>query len=534
MKKINVFAFEDFNTKGLEGDDRGGSLKNLVFDEGLSDNKPDNALGGFGIGKNSFFALTSLQTVFYSSFHKDRGHSFIGVSKLAEFIDDDQNRKSGRVYYGDWHNDRVKPITDEFSIPSMFKRYENGLSSYALGVGDDPKWKDNVTKALIKNYWFLLENDKLEAEVDGEIINKENYLDYAHNVFSDDSSILAFIETFKEPNYEFQYDVHEIGEIKILISEQQEQSKIEYPNKIVFIRDGMMIMEYNIRMRNLPNNVSGIIFCENKKGNKILSNMEPPAHDKFVPHLLEKKHQTLKESDGKKILNQINKYRTESLIEIKNTYNKPTRNVDFVDELLSGMSMSNGQGVSVGKNTNSEDEAFNFAKKEIDINFEFYSSKPNIIVNNIEDDADKDKGGRSEKNKSDKEKGNGISNGAGIGDGLDGKRKVRNRIRKNKVISSAKFYFSHTDENNLNHYVLIVYTSNDIKDVSLKFTQHGDSPAKAISTELIEVSNNSGKLKFNDHSTFYEIIGMNLKSKIKNRYKIVFKEDFKSAFKILK
>ena len=533
---LNVFSFEDFNTKGLEGDDTWGSFKNLVFDEGVSDHKPDNALGGFGIGKNSFFALTSLQTVFYSSYHNDRGHSFLGVSKLAEYVDDDGVRKNGRVYYGDWDNGKIKHVTDESAIPPMFRRDENGLSSYALGVDPEPEWESLVIKALIKNYWFLFESDMIEAEVGDELINKKNYFDFATDVFSDDGKILAFIETFNNPDYTFEYDVHEIGGIRVLLSEQPEQSSIEYPNKIVFIRDGMMIKEYPLGVRNnLPNNVAGIVYCDNAKGNKILSNMEPPAHDDFAPFLLPKKHPTLTEADGERIIKEINKYKTKSVRLIKDKYNQPTRQVGFIDELLSGLSMTDGEGASVGKSSESDQESFFFAKKEIDMELEFHSSSPNAVFNNNEENNSEEEEPEGGLNTTKGLRGGGVnpSDGDGEGEGAGGKGTLKKRARKTKSISSAKFYYSHSKDD-LSHYILVVYVASDLKEVSLKFTQHGDSPTKAISTKLIEASNDQGKLNFIDHGSFYEITGMNLKSKLKNKYEVVFQEDFQSAFKILK
>ena len=531
---LNVFSFEDFNTKGLEGDETRGSFKNLVFDEGVSDYKPDNALGGFGIGKNSFFALTSLQTVFYSSYHNDRGHSFVGVTKLAEYVDDEV-RKNGRVYYGDWDNGTIKHVTDESAIPPMFRRDENGLSSYALGVDPEPEWKSLVIKALIKNYWFLFESDMIEAEVGGELINKDNYFDFAADVFSDDGSILAFIETFKNPDLTFEYDVHAIGGIRVLLSEQPEQSSIEYPDKIVFIRDGMMIKEYPLGVRNLPNNVAGIVYCDNAKGNKILSNMEPPAHNDFEEFYLPKKHPTLTEVDGKKIKNEIVRYKTRSVRSIKNKYSQPTRQVDFVDELLSGLSMTDGEGAKVGKSSESDEESFFFAKKEIDMELEFHSSSPNAVFNSNEEDDSEEEEPEGGKKTTKGLRGGGVnpSDGDGEGDGAGGRGSLKKRARKTKSISSAKFYYSHSKDD-LSHYILVVYVASDLKEVSLKFTQHGDSPTKAISTKLIEASNDLGKLNFIDHGSFYEITGMNLKSKLKNKYKVVFQEDFQSAFKILK
>ena len=81
--EIIVFAFEDFKTTGLNGNMSQGSFRRLLLDEGVQGDKPvDGSLGGFGIGKNAIFALTPMQTVFYTSFNSE-GIKFMGVSKLA-------------------------------------------------------------------------------------------------------------------------------------------------------------------------------------------------------------------------------------------------------------------------------------------------------------------------------------------------------------------------------------------------------------------------------------------------------------------
>jgi hypothetical protein len=511
--KLHVFSFEDFNTKGLDGDENSGSFKNLVYDEGVSDNKPDNALGGFGIGKNSFFALTALQTVFYSSFHRMRGHMFFGVTKLAEYVGVDQNRRNNRVYYGDWDNGKVKHVSDENSIPSIFKRSENGLSSYALGVVYNSEWQNLVIKALIRNYWFLFEKDEIEAEVDGVIIDKDTYINQATDLFGKNDSILSFIQTYKNPQLEFPFNVHEIGNIKVLLSEEPSNSEIEYPDKIVFIRDGMMIKEYTLGTRNLPNRVAGIIYCENQEGNKILSKMEPPAHNDFESFYLPKKHPTLTEEDGKKIIKQIEEARRKAVMSLKEIYNKPTKQVLFIDELLSGIAVSTNDGNSQGKNSVSEDEAFEVAKKDGEVTIELNS----IVRNNVSVKVD-DKGGATHK------KNRGIR-----GKNPDPKP---TKSKKNNSIKRAKFYYSHEDDG-CNHYFLIVHVDADLKNVSLKFTQHGDSPAKGVSTELIEVSQGAKKYKVIKHASFYEITGLKLKPNLKNKFDLIFKEDFPSAFKIL-
>ena len=525
--KLNIFSFEDFNTKGLDGDENSGSFKNLVYDEGVSDNKPDNALGGFGIGKNSFFALTALQTVFYSSYHVQRGHMFFGVTKLAEYVGSDNNRRNNRVYYGDWDNNKVKHVTDQSLIPSQFKRNENGLSSYALGVVFNSEWRSLVIKALIRNYWFLFEKDEIEAEVDGVIIDKDSYLIHASDVFSNNDSILAYIQTYKNPGYTFSYDIHEIGGIKILLSEEPSESSIEYPDKIVFIRDGMMIKEYELRTRNLPNRIAGIIYCENPEGNKILSKMEPPAHNDFESYYLPLKHPTLTDDDGKKIIKQIEDRRKKAVNSLKDLYNKPTEQVGFIDELLSGLSVSTGAGNFQGKNTTSHEEAFEIAKKEGEIVVDLSSASRNAVSVKNDNDGKED----SIRKKTSDDPDPDLNPDPDPNPQPTPKPKPTKSKRK-ETISRAKFYYSH-EEDGHNHYFLIVNVEEDMDNVSLKFTQHGDSPAKAVSTELIEVSNGTKKFKVIKHRSFYEITGLKLRANLKNKFDLIFKEDFTSAFKIL-
>ena len=525
--KLNIFSFEDFNTKGLDGDENSGSFKTLVLDEGVSVNKPDNALGGFGIGKNSFFALTALQTVFYSSYHAQRGHMFIGVTKLAEYVGSDNNRRNNRVYYGDWDNNKVKHVTDQSLIPSQFKRNENGLSSYALGVVFNSEWRSLVIKALIRNYWFLFEKDEIEAEVDGVIIDKDSYLIHASDVFSNNDSILAYIQTYKNPGYTFSYDIHEIGGIKILLSEEPSESDIEYPDKIVFIRDGMMIKEFELRTRNLPNRIAGIIYCDNPKGNKILSKMEPPAHNDFESYYLPIKHPTLTDDDGKKIIKQIEDSRKKAVNSLKDLYNKPTEQVGFIDELLSGLSVSTGAGNFQGKNTTSHEEAFEIAKKEGEIVVDLSSASRNAV--SIKNDNYGKEDSIRKKTSDDPEPN---PNPDPDPDPQPTPKPKPTKSKRKETISRAKFYYSH-EEGGHNHYFLIVNVEEDMDNVSLKFTQHGDSPAKAVSTELIEVSNGTKKFKVIKHRSFYEITGLKLKANLKNKFDLIFKEDYTSAFKIL-
>ena len=127
--------------------------------------------------------------------------------------------------------------------------------------------------------------------------------------------------------------IHEIGDVEISLNEEPENSLYKYPNKIAFIRDGMLIKEYRAGVYGLPSKIAGIMYAKTVAGNLILSKMEPPQHNDFQKEILNKKIAHLTEDDGEKIVNEIEYKKTEFVRSLKDQYNKPTKNVDFVDEL---------------------------------------------------------------------------------------------------------------------------------------------------------------------------------------------------------
>lgn len=522
---LHTFIFEDFNTKGLKGDCKSGTFKSLVVDEGVSDKDHKNSLGGFGIGKNAFFAFTGLQTVFYSSFNEE-GSKFMGVTKLAEYNDEVGSKRNNRIYYGKWNKDLpndtkdLEYITDEELIPTCFRRYENGLSSFALGVPQSTDWQIHTKQALIRNYWFLFEKDLLEAEVDGETIKKSNYFDEAEKIFVDDKTIMSFIKTFKEPHIVEKNEIIHINNINILLREASPDDSFDYPNRIVIIRDGMMIKDVPPQVGGLPNNISGIIYCDDPEGNEILGKMEPPAHNDFVPYLLPKKSM-LTENDGKLILKQIDEAKRNCVKKIKDKYNEPSSSVAMIDELISGLSDSLSKGSGQGKSVISKDESFYTIKKEKDFELKIDISAKTAAISDIEDGKQK----KVNKNTSGGSGGNG--RGGSGGDGIGNKRKLK---KSNQFEIKTSFYFSKST-GKINFYKMIVHTEKDILETNISFTQYGDNGASSMSSILKSVKDNISSYKFRRNDNGYVIEGLNLKKNIKNVFDLEFEETEQSAFK---
>ncbi len=564
--EIIVFAFEDFKTTGLNGNMSQGSFRRLLLDEGVQGDKPvDGSLGGFGIGKNAIFALTPMQTVFYTSFNSE-GIKFMGVSKLAEYLDESNIKRSNRIYYGNWISETpntpndLKYISEYSEIPTPFRRNEFGLSTFAIGINSSYKWTRPVIRSLITNYWYRFLNDGIEVEIidfDGskKIINKENLDIESINMFTEltpqdeafDKSILAYIKAFKEPQVDGIYskiiNIHEFGEIKIHLIEQQEDESIEFPNKVVYIRDGMMIKEDSLGVGNLQKKIAGVIFCESIKGNKILSQMEPPAHDNFSPERLNRLGGELKESDGRNILKEINKAKKEAIKKLQEKYTISSRSSALVDEIFSGFTDSTALGTSDGISSISKKEEFYKRKKQKDDSIEKRTPEDLFIIsegkiNNTSELGDNGGSGGGKPGPGTREGNGGVGPKQGIGNGgignLGGDNEKKKSMKRKDADISVTFFFDRR-EDNLNIYFLVVRTSKDLENTHLSFSQIGDDGGNSRPTSKIhEITDLMGnKYDFTLNKNEYTIHNINLKSNEQNIFNCSLIETHKSAFKFL-
>ena len=62
----------------------------------------------------------------------------------------------------------------------------------------------------------------------------------------------------------------------------------EYPKKVAFIRNGMLITDNLHRLQRFPGmkNFVAVVECKSSDGNELLKQMEPPRHDEFQPERL--------------------------------------------------------------------------------------------------------------------------------------------------------------------------------------------------------------------------------------------------------
>jgi len=173
---IPVMKVSDYNTTGLPGFGLDDDLKpwnRLTITNGISD-KPVGGGGSKGVGKNSFYEVSSLRTLFFQTRLPDGRQCLVGRCSFVPFRDAD-GRKRDSVGFYSFDDMGYKPIQDpslfpEFSTP----RSETGSDVYIMGYEDTSEdWQTPIKITVVKGFFVAILDGKLEVEVDGCAISKD-------------------------------------------------------------------------------------------------------------------------------------------------------------------------------------------------------------------------------------------------------------------------------------------------------------------------------------------------------------------------
>lgn len=492
--KIPFLVYSDHNTKGLEGKDtdNGLSFSACVLSEGISAKEDKSAGGSFGIGKNAIYGISNLRTIFYSSCNKNNEHIFQGVAKLASYKTGSKNHE-GRIYLGNGdERSSVRKIRD---IPEVFRRTSQGLSQYVMGVELEKNWYIEFSKAVLRNYWMLLHEGKLEVELfDNKTsiqrISSKNIESLISELFSQEEEQDESLTPYGNPYLFYQavkngtqveFDIPIIGSCTFYY--------IDTPpgeNNIAYLRNGMVIFS-RIEARLVGANITGVFMCNNKKGNQILRMMEPPKHDNFEIQMLENNDDILKKKDGDLILKNIKSSIRGVIKALIDKYKQPTETPAFLTELFDDLQKSFAEA-NKGNRNNTPSEAETIHRRAIEdvISVNLLSEQESSFVSAVR----------------------GTTPGTGSGDISRPVRESAARNGKaNKKPSSLKggktpklsvksrvFHFS--ENNGRNIYKAIIKSEENIDSAELNLYQYSDS-GDEIAFILHNVADENGtKVKF--------------------------------------
>ena len=364
---LKVFEFSDFNTTGMSSRNE-KTLDNTFYvymkTKDFSQ-KSEDSLGSFGIGKSAPYAVSSLRTILASSVHSldgiatqaTQGKSILTTLR-SKNNDGDYILRNNDGYWG--IKDGVTHISgyiDELS--PYFQRIDKkepktrlGSKISVLGFSFYKDWKERMAYAIAQNFFASINNGKLivnignnsEYTLDGSSIqNIEEMIDPEVVAKHDDEftenlhirmSYLEAINGSVGSNL-IEKNLNHLGRCRINLAVSE-----GLPKKVCFIRDGMYITD-ELSINKLKkfsefNDFVVVFQCLNKKGNELLREMEPPAHNTFETSRLPGDGW-----EGKRALNEVSTWIRDELKEY--AYDKVEKTA-FVNELEEFFNYELGEG----------------------------------------------------------------------------------------------------------------------------------------------------------------------------------------------
>ncbi len=278
---IPVLKISDFNTIGLNGsdDDTGGGWYKLT--RGVGVNSMSGVGGGsFGIGKGAPFAASGLRAVFYSTVNADGEPVFKGKVRLSSFRDDSGDVRRGIGDYGLESGRRVVSVRNPDDIPQEFKREEQGTDIYIIGYQtEESDWTKLLLNSLLNNFWAAIHFNELDVELldNGRVlhtIGEENLEAYMMEYAAGKDDSLNFYLAVKEPTKRIDVGLPLLKEVSLFVKTAE-----GYPKAVQMMRKSKMAVYTIGNYRVLPEPYAAVFICESDEGNRLLRDLEPPAHD---------------------------------------------------------------------------------------------------------------------------------------------------------------------------------------------------------------------------------------------------------------
>lgn len=290
-KEIPILVISDYNTKGLSGshsEKKTSSWKALTESDGVSVKSDIASAGSYGIGKNAPFTCSSLSMVFYNTFAEDNESAFIGVARLATLLQNEQpTQRVGRYQVNNDESADWKPIypENEDDFRDIFQRKEFGTDVIIVGFSQVQNWLDNVTKAVLKNFFVAISEKKLIVELkDGE----------KHTVIDSDSIVQYFTDLVKDSQMVTAcqlYQAFTSGEKKTFEVLEPEDVEVyfkvdaNYKRTIANFRaTGMLVGSYR---KNIIQHYAAVVIVRGEKLGELLKDTEPTRHNDWDYRLID-------------------------------------------------------------------------------------------------------------------------------------------------------------------------------------------------------------------------------------------------------
>ena len=310
--EIPVLVASDYHTKGLKGS-RSREIKTaweaLTGEDGISADKGETGAGSFGIGKNAPFACSALSMVFYNTYAEaDDEHAFVGVARLASHLNEEgkETQRIGKYQKNDDELENWTPIyaEDENTFRDLFSRSEYGTDVIIAGFNQEHDWFNNVTKAVLKNFFVAIKEERLIVELrDGSeyrILNAEQ-LDHAISDYSEDKDMVITSQLYKafvSPDKKEYISIISENDAEVYI-----KSESSFNRTIANFRDtGMLVGQ---KSRRIFQHYAAILIIRGNELSKLLRDTEPPRHNRWDYKLIKRESEKEKKKKAKSAIEKI-------------------------------------------------------------------------------------------------------------------------------------------------------------------------------------------------------------------------------------
>ena len=308
---IPTLRIRDSNTTGLLGNDDEDTKPfcRLLKVQGVSSIQGGGG-GTHGIGQHAPFQPSSLRTIlYYTKRHDDNCEAFIAKSILCTFKNPSSPEvlKQSKGYWcqkNDSDPDNWKTLRDGEKINDYFRRAGPGTDLYITGfILNDDNWEYEIRHAVLANFFAAIHFNELVVRIKksggGVKVIDASSLEAALNEAAEEQRLLEedggrerrfernapkievwnslwFYKALKNGK-SFTKVINGIDEVKFYV--HYEPMNPDLSDSWGFMRSPHMLV--GIRNAKVIRGFSGLLICDNKVGNKLLSRLEGPKHTEW-------------------------------------------------------------------------------------------------------------------------------------------------------------------------------------------------------------------------------------------------------------
>lgn len=303
--RMPYLQVSDYNTKGMAYDENNDSCNFSAFVRGLGvhggDQNATGRGGAFGLGKSTIYTMSPIRTMMVSTYTSNGQYVFEGVASLTTHKMDDE-RYSHIGYYD---NCDGHPITKAQYIPERFVRKaddggvpRSGTDIFIMGRELEDGDLEDIKRQVLTHYWLSIYKGKLIVELAQtnelvDIINEVNLqemmeatfnsmVDNARNSLNPRPYYEAVVNDKTAPGCKYiTKELPQLGSVELYLMKNKDAQN----DRLAFFRlPCMMVMRKStsqliLRINNYG--VYGAFVCLNDKGDKLLKQLENPAHNEW-------------------------------------------------------------------------------------------------------------------------------------------------------------------------------------------------------------------------------------------------------------